>query len=152
MISNAKYVHTNIVARDWRALARFYKSVFGCEEVPPERDYSGDLVDAVTGLHRARVRGLHLRLPGYDRGNRPTLEIFAYDELDEGGPSSINRQGFAHIAFEVDSVTDARDEVIANGGSALGEMVTMTIATGAKVTLIYMKDPEGNIVELQSWS
>jgi predicted enzyme related to lactoylglutathione lyase len=26
----AKYVHTNLVAEDWRGLARFYQEVFGC--------------------------------------------------------------------------------------------------------------------------
>jgi len=34
----AKYKHTNIVANDWRSLAKFYEDVFGCEFVPPERD------------------------------------------------------------------------------------------------------------------
>ncbi|MCB1098624.1 MAG: VOC family protein [Verrucomicrobiae bacterium] len=150
MISNARYVHTNLVARDWRALADFYIRTFGCEPLPPERDYQGDLVDAVTGLQGIRVCGIHLKLPGFDKGG-PTLEIFEYDSPAQHGPSPIHRPGFAHIAFLVDSVEDARREMIGNGGDALGELVTMTIANGAKVTLIYMKDPEGNIVELQSW-
>jgi glyoxylase I family protein len=33
-----------------------------------------------------------------------------------------------------------------------GEIVTLTVATGAKVTWCYVTDPEGNIIELQSWS
>ncbi|MDA0814868.1 MAG: VOC family protein [Verrucomicrobia bacterium] len=150
MIANARYVHTNLVARDWRSLADFYINTFGCEPLPPERDYRGDLVDAVTGLTGAHVRGIHLKLPGFDQDG-PTLEIFEYDSPASHGPSPLNRPGFAHIAFLVESVEDARIEMIANGGSPLGELVTMMIATGAKVTLIYMKDPEGNIVELQSW-
>ena len=32
-----KYVHTNIVARDWRRLAVFYQDVFGCT---PKGTYS----------------------------------------------------------------------------------------------------------------
>lgn len=151
MIPNAKYVHTNLVARDWRRLADFYIGTFGCEEVPPERDYRGDRVDAVTGLTGAHVRGVHLKLPGYPEGG-PTLEIFEYAQAAAGGPSPIHRHGFAHIAFLVDSVEDARQEMLAQGGSALGETVTMTIATGARVTLVYMRDPEDNIVELQAWS
>ena len=150
MIRNAKYAHTNIVACNWRALARFYEEVFGCVPLPPERDYSGDLVDAVTGINGVHVRGVHLRLPGYE-SDGPTLEIFEYNETAAHGPSPINRPGFAHIAFVVDSVDDARGVVLAHGGSELGEQVTMTIASGAQVTLIYMRDPEGNIVELQSW-
>ena len=40
---SAKYVHTNLIAHDWRKLADFYLSVFGCAPVPPERDYLGEL-------------------------------------------------------------------------------------------------------------
>jgi len=38
------------------------------------------------------------------------------------------------------------------GGYTIGEIVTMQIATGATVTWSYVTDPEGNIIELQSWS
>jgi catechol 2,3-dioxygenase-like lactoylglutathione lyase family enzyme len=64
----------------------------------------------------------------------------------------VNRPGFAHLAFEVDSVVDARRHVLAAGGRAVGEVVTLTTATGARVTWCYVTDPEGNIIELQSWS
>jgi hypothetical protein len=30
--------------------------------------------------------------------------------------------------------------------------VTLTTATGARVTWCYVTDPEGNIIELQSWA
>ena len=33
-----KYVHTNLVAHDWKRLATFYIEVFGCKPKPPERD------------------------------------------------------------------------------------------------------------------
>jgi len=36
-----RFVHTNIVARDWERLAEFYVRVFGCTPVPPERCLSG---------------------------------------------------------------------------------------------------------------
>jgi hypothetical protein len=55
----ARYVHTNIIARDWRVLARFYEAVFGCVLVPPERDLSGDWLDRGTGIRGAHVRGVH---------------------------------------------------------------------------------------------
>ena len=41
VIANAKQAHTDLVARDWRSLVRFYRDVFGCVPVPPERDFSG---------------------------------------------------------------------------------------------------------------
>ena len=151
MIRDAKFVHTNIVARDWRSLAQFYTDVFGGEPLQPERNLSGELTDAVTGIPGAHVQGIHLELPGYEKPG-PTLEIFQYNQTDDKGPPSINQPGFAHIAFAVDSVEEARDEVLAHNGSALGEMITLQITNEQKVTLIYMRDPEGNIVELQKWS
>ncbi len=33
----ARYVHTNLIARDWRTLADFYVGVFGCEIAPDAR-------------------------------------------------------------------------------------------------------------------
>jgi predicted enzyme related to lactoylglutathione lyase len=31
----ARYAHTNLIARDWRRLARFYAEAFGCELLAP---------------------------------------------------------------------------------------------------------------------
>jgi predicted enzyme related to lactoylglutathione lyase len=39
MIAGAKYGHTNLIAKDWKALARFYEEQLGCTPVPPERDF-----------------------------------------------------------------------------------------------------------------
>ena len=62
----ARYVHTNLIARDWRALAAWYVTVFGCTVVPPERDYMGPELEAGSGVAGAHLQGVHLRLPGYD--------------------------------------------------------------------------------------
>lgn len=148
---NARYVHTNLIAADWRALSDFYQQLFGCVPVPPERDYQGEKLEAGTGIPGAHLRGIHLRLPGYGE-NGPTLEIFSYDALAERGVTTVNRPGFGHIAFVVDDVAQARDAVLQRGGRAIGEIVTLEIATGAKVTWCYVADPESNIIELQTWS
>jgi predicted enzyme related to lactoylglutathione lyase len=151
MIPGAKYVHTNLVARDWRALADFYRRLFGCVAVPPERDFRSADLDAGTGLKDAHLTGAHLRLPGWGEGG-PTLELFHYDELSDAGVKAVNRPGFGHLAFSVADVAAAREMVLAAGGSAVGAAVTLTTATGGRVTWCYVTDPEGNILELQSWS
>ena len=146
-----KYAHTNLIARDWRRLADFYIEHFGCELVPPERDYAGAALEAGTGVSGAALRGAHLRLPGYGSAG-PTLEIYTYSKLAAGPAPAVNRPGLGHIAFEVDSVADARREILGAGGRAVGEVVTLTTAAGRHVTWCYVTDPEGNIIELQSWS
>ena len=151
MGTDAKYVHTNIIAQDWRALSNFYQQVFGCIPVPPERDFQGEKLRAGTGIPGARLRGVHMRLPGYgDDG--PTLEIFNYNILESRSKTAVNRPGIGHIAFSVGNVAIARETVIQAGGDAIGEIVTLQVATGPKVTWCYITDPEGNIIELQSWS
>jgi predicted enzyme related to lactoylglutathione lyase len=151
MIRGVRYVHTNLIARDWESLAGFYQTCFGCDFVPPERDYSGRALDAGTGIRGARLRGIHLRLPGYG-AEGPTLEIFSYAPLAEGIVPAPNRPGLGHIAFEVASVADARREVLLAGGKSVGDVVLLTTPVGTKVTWCYVRDPEGNIIELQSWS
>jgi predicted enzyme related to lactoylglutathione lyase len=147
----ATYVHTNLIAEDWQKLADFYIRVFGCTLVPPERDYAGPDLDRGTGLKKIRLRGVHLRLPGWGEQG-PTLEIYSYSALASGSRKTVNRAGFGHIAFAVDDVAAARAEVLAQGGKAVGEVVTLTTAAGTQVTWCYVTDPEGNIIELQSWS
>jgi catechol 2,3-dioxygenase-like lactoylglutathione lyase family enzyme len=150
MIRTARYVHTNLVARDWRALAAFYERVLGCVPVPPERHFSGPTLEAGTGVQGSRLDGIHLRLPG--RGDDgPTLELFTYSIAADGPAPAVNRPGFGHLAFEVASVEEARAEVLAAGGRAVGQVVTLTTAAGRHVTWCYVTDPEGNILELQSW-
>ena len=151
MIQGARYVHTNLIARDWRALAEFYQAIFDCTVVPPERDYSGPTLAAGTGVAGASLRGVHLRLPGHGLDG-PTLEIFSYSLAEDGPVPVVNRPGFAHIAFQVASVEEARREVLAAGGKVVGDIVTLTTSTGSRVTWCYVTDPESNIIELQSWS
>jgi predicted enzyme related to lactoylglutathione lyase len=151
MTIQAKYVHTNLIAEDWHRLAGFYQSVFGCIPVPPERDFQGKTLEAGTGLPGAHLRGMHLRLPGCG-ADGPTLEVFSYVPQENRASGAVNRPGFGHIAFQVDDVAVARHAVLEAGGSSIGEIVTMTIASGAKVTWCYLADPEGNLLEIQSWS
>ena len=151
MTISAKYSHTNLIAEDWKALSNFYQQVFGCIPVPPERDYQGEKLDAGSGVSGAHLRGVHLRLPGYG-DNGPTLEIFNYNILESRGKTAANRLGYGHIAFGVEDVEAAQKAVLEAGGRAVGEIVTLQVSTGAKVKWCYVTDPEGNIIELQTWS
>ncbi len=145
-----RYVHTNIIAKNASKLVSFYKTVFHCQSINETRDLRGEWLDKLTGLSKAHITGEHLLLPGYNK-EHPTLEIFAYDTLKEAIPAEINRPGIAHIAFEVDDVEATLKEVISAGGSAMGEVVTAAYPDSMEAVFVYAKDPEGNIIELQSW-
>lgn len=151
MAIDAKYVHTNLIAHDWQKLSVFYQEVFGCKPVPPERHYKGLDLERGTGVEGSELHGVHLRMPGYG-DNGPTLEMYTYTISKEGLAPAVNRPGFGHIAFSVNDVHKAQETVLQAGGKAVGEIVTLQTSTGSKVTWCYVTDPEGNIIELQSWS
>lgn len=147
-----RYAHTNIVADDWRRVAAFYRAVFACEPVPPERDQSGEWLARATGVPDAALQGVHLRLPGHGEGG-PTLEIYSYAVAVEGAPEpAANRKGLGHLAFEVPDVPATLARVLAHGGSALGEVTVRAIDGVGTITFVYVADPEGNILEIQAWS
>jgi len=58
-----KFVHVNLIARDWKLLSDFYQRVFDCEPVLPERDHKGDWIGAATGVSNGTIQGIHLLLP-----------------------------------------------------------------------------------------
>lgn len=152
MSGQIKYVHTNLIAKDWRKLADFYIAVFGCKPVYPERDLSGEWLVRLTGIENARIRGIHLALPGYGEGG-PTLEIFQYEpERPRDQPNRINLQGFGHIAFLTDSVEEVLNRLVEHGGKPLGEIVKKEYEGIGTLTVVYAADPEGNFIEIQNWS
>lgn len=145
------FVHVNLVARDWRALARFYEQVLGCRPIEPERDLHDPALEEATGVPGARLQGQHLRLPGHGEGG-PSLEIFQYEPAEAHLPVGVNRPGLGHLAFAVDDVAAACQAVVEAGGSMVGRVVSLEVSGAGVVTFAYVADPEGNVVELQRWS
>ena len=145
-----RYVHTNIISRDVARLVAFYKTALGCQSIGQLRDLRGPWLDALTGLPHAHITGEHLLLPGYDT-THPTLEIFSYDNLRDTLPPEVNRPGLAHLAFEVDDVEQTLATILAAGGGQVGQIVSAAYPNNVEAVFVYARDPEGNIIELQSW-
>ncbi len=144
-----KYVHTNIIAKDWKKLSKFYIDVFGCEPVLPERHLSGEWIENLTNIENVSIDGIHLKLPGFNNG--PTLEIFQYNYENLNYNNSINQRGFGHIAFHVDNVENILNKVIKNGGAKLGSIEQKHFEGIGNLTVVYAEDPEGNFIEIQNW-
>ena len=148
--STIRSAHTSLIANDWRKMAKFYCELFGCVPVGGERDRKGAVLDALTGVKGSRVRGRHLRLPGHGK-NGPTLEIFQFNKKVLAPPPSVMRAGFTHLAFVVPDVEAKRKEIQAWGGKDFSQLVTLDIPGEGKLKVIYVCDPEGNLIELQEW-
>ena len=150
------------MAKDWRNVASFYENVFGMKVIGPERDLKGDFLDRGVGYKNATICGVHMILPGFDGNdpNAPTLEIFEYggDTLSMAHNNSkraVSAQGIGHLAFEVDDIQTAIDLIETNGGEMLSEYseISSHSVTGqGLLKWCYVRDNEGNIIELQQWN
>ncbi len=149
-MNTVKYSHINIIASNWRNLARFYTDVFGCEQVGPIRSLSGASVSGGTGVENAQLEGVHLKLPGYGPEG-PTLEIFQYMENRGREITYANSKGLTHLAFEVSNMDDTCSKVIRGGGWMLGKLVSQVIDGVGVCTFVYVRDPDRNIIEIQMW-
>ena len=139
-----KFSHVSIVARDTDTLADFYKEVFQCEDIEPRDHMSGEALSRGNGVPNAEIYGAWLSLPGVDG---PFLEIFQYKNFEDCQPLAVSRRGIGHISFEVENLEATFDAVIAAGGSAEGKITKFE--TKNPFIYVYMRDPEGNILDLK---
>lgn len=145
-----KYTHTNIISNDWKKLAEFYVKTFGCKILPPIRKQSGDWLSKGTGVKNAKLEGAHLLLPGYGPKG-PTLEIYQYEIVEEQKAVNPNKRGYGHLAFEVENVEEVLMDIKKNGGSEFGKLTSRVVKEVGKITFVYARDPEGNLIEIQKW-
>jgi predicted enzyme related to lactoylglutathione lyase len=52
----------------------------------------------------------------------------------------------------VDDVGSVADEIVAAGGTTVGERMQVDVSGMGQLLFQYVADPEGNIIELQKWS
>ncbi|WP_299850250.1 VOC family protein [uncultured Roseovarius sp.] len=140
-----KLAHICIVARDADKLAAFYKKVFECRLLREPIVLSGGKVSRGNGLPNSRIYSIWLTLA--DR-KEPFLEIHQHKTTCEKSAPRVNEPGFSHLAFEVDDIRKTYALVIRTGGTALGEITDFGSAE-APLLIVYMRDPEGNILELE---
>jgi catechol 2,3-dioxygenase-like lactoylglutathione lyase family enzyme len=117
----------------------------------PPASCPGAWLEAGTAVENASLEGEGLRLPGHDPDG-PTLEIYSYSSALEKPDTVANRLGLGHLAFGVPDVEEALGQVLAEGGRPLGEFTSASVQGKGQLTFVYARDPEDNVVELQSWS
>ena len=63
---------------------------------------------------------------------------------------SMSWLGLGHIAFAVEDVEAMKEAVIEAGGGTVGDVVKVKIPGVGVIEFAYLKDPEGNIIEVQN--
>lgn len=140
-----RFTHVSLIARDAQGLARFYSRVFGCTPLRPARRLSGPAVDRGNGVPGSDILSIWLDLLG---AGGAFLELHQYTVMPSRPAPQVNAPGFGHIAFAVPDIAATARAILAAGGSAQGEITEIGPAA-APVRVVYMRDPEGNILEIE---
>jgi catechol 2,3-dioxygenase-like lactoylglutathione lyase family enzyme len=135
--------HVAFATSDLERLARFYADLVGAEPEFSPRLRGHRALDVVTGLKDVDVRaawvhGLNIGLEFWCYSNPPTGK-----RLDR---RPINEAGYSHVCFETVDMEAAFARALALGAAPHAEPQILGGAVAA-----YLRDPDGNIVELLQW-
>lgn len=137
--------HVNLTARNADRLAAFYRNTFGFAERRPPKRLSGEAVSRSNGLPNSNIYAIWLNVND-DSG--PFLEIMEYTETVNRPKPAVNEPRYGHLAFKVSNLSESVENVLRFGGSLQGE-ITNFGTSEAPLPIVYVRDPEGNILELE---
>ena len=131
-----KIGHVGLVVRDLEQSIAFYA---GLGLVLWKRMMrSGAYMDALVGIPRVRLEWAKMRAP--DGSEVELIQYHSNPDFSALRDAPSNRAGCSHVAFVVDDLALACDQLIRLGGS----VVSMPTAESRSV---YCHDPDGIIVE-----
>ena len=138
--------HIAIVVNDLEMMIEFYTQFL---DFKIKRRYfiNGEEFQKGIGIPNASANGAHLSIPNCD----VDLEL-----LEFSGQTSKNTDfllpdvyGFRHIAFAVNDLSECYNQLKSKGAKFISEPVMIKIPKElAGIQFVYLKDPEGNIIEL----
>ena len=146
--------HVNLVVKDMQKVLRFYCDVLGFK-VTKEVTISGDWVEEVVGLKDVTADVVFV-----DLLDGPRIELIQY-RSPQGAILSENQlpntHGIRHIAFRVTDMEGAIDKLTKANIEFVGKLHTVPVSqvtfTGDRhKSIIYFRDPEGNLLELCCYS
>ncbi|MEC3863280.1 VOC family protein [Mesobacterium sp. TK19101] len=142
--STMKLAHVSLTARDADKLSNFYKGVFGFVDRRPPKKLSGELFSRGNGLPDVGIYSIWLNFPA---DHKTFLEIMEYTKTINRGLPAVNEPGYGHLAFSVLDLNKTTELVLQLGGSMQGEVTNFGTETTPHL-IVYVRDPEGNILEL----
>lgn len=140
-----KLLHVSLTARDADKLSAFYKGVFGFVDRRAPKRLSGETISRGNGLPDNDIYSIWLHLPA---DNGPFLEILEYAKAAKRGLPAVNDPGYGHLAFEVRDLNQTIEDVLRLGGALQGK-VTNFGTKERPYLIVYARDSEGNILELE---
>ena len=137
-------LHTGLTVSDLDRSLRFWRDGLGMEVVM-RQDKRGGYLEAIVGEPGADVRMAHLAFP--EGGHR--IELFEYVEPRRAGserrPADV---GFAHVCVVCDEIEPLLERMTAHGGRPFSGPVDVDTGANAGGRCLYMRDPDGHVLEL----
>ena len=136
--------HTGLTVANLGRALWFWRDALGMEVVM-EQEKRGGYLEAIVGEPGAHVRMAHLAFPG--GGHR--IELFEYVAPAGGRHASRPADvGFAHVCVACDDLDGVLERVRAAGGDPLSGPVEVDTGANAGGRALYLRDPDGHMVEL----
>jgi lactoylglutathione lyase len=135
-------LHVGLTVADADRSIAFYCDNFGFELLT-ERIAERGWVEQVTGVPDLRLRIVHLHGHGWN------VELLEYQN-PRGATRArgFNDAGSAHLCFVTDDMDAEFDRLLANGAERINTPQTVVGGPNEGGRVVYLKDPDGNGVEL----
>jgi glyoxylase I family protein len=137
--------HTVLLVTDFERSVSFYTDTLGFELVSCDDDRRGPFLDQMFGLP-----GVVIKL-ALVRGGGEIIELIepvAPTELIHTDASDRS-YGVARLGFEVDDIEGMVADLSSKGVEFISEIVDMTVGHYAGGKVVFFKDPDGILLELQ---
>jgi glyoxylase I family protein len=136
--------HTGLTVSDLERSLRFWRDAMGME-VLFQQEKAGGYLEEIVREPGAHVLMAHLAFGG----EGPRIELFQY--LAPGGGQHLSRpadQGFTHVCVACDDLDERMKRLVAAGGVPFSEPVVIDTGVNRGGRGVYLRDPDGHVVEL----
>jgi catechol 2,3-dioxygenase-like lactoylglutathione lyase family enzyme len=137
--------HTGLTVADLDRSLHFWRDAMGMEMLFQQEKVGGYL-EAIVGEPGAHVRMAHLAFGG----EGPRIELFQY-LAPTGGQHRLRPAdvGFAHVCVACDDLDERLERLIAAGGRPFSKPVEVDTGVNRGGRSVYLRDPDGHVVELE---
>ena len=140
--------HINVTVRDLDRSIEFYEDL-GFEAVDVITQEGTDVAEDL-GLRVNKMRVAFMRIR--DDPDYPVVDLLQFvDPPSQGEPyGALNNVGLGRIAFTVDDIDKAYEELKAKNVEFLSPVVRKDLGD-SKIGVVCFKDPDGTVLEMIQW-
>jgi catechol 2,3-dioxygenase-like lactoylglutathione lyase family enzyme len=135
------FSHVAITVADFNRTVRFYDDAFGARVVGVNCDHDPQRLRTFFGVQAdaPELKIGWIRVPG-----GATIEVFEFRPTGPGSDVEWTRPGLTHLSFNVRNTTKWHDHLVSKGV----EVVSAPERSPKGHTFFFVKDPDGNLIEL----